>query len=232
MTTPEVPEDVLATTRASWQALAEHVLSKARHVQTGRIGLRATPGGIGTPPFPSPDDADGDQERQLRIDGTDLVLVDGDREERAPITTIRAAADLAGIEAGAPADVYTPHTPLDLDAPLTVDAGAAALIASWYELVNDALEVLRSEHVGDEPTIVQLWPEHFDLAISIGECNFGGSPGDDSIRQPYLYVGPWSPPEPDGDFWTEPFGAARTRDQVPDLDAAVAFFRDGLQRQH
>ena len=228
MTTPAVPEDVLATTRAALQTLAEHVLSKARHVQTGRIGLRATPGGIGTPPFPSP--VDDGRERQLRIDGTELVVVDGDDESRAPITTVRAAAAVAGVEAGAPADVYTPHTALDLDAHLVVDPGAVALIAAWYQLTNDALEVLRAEHAADAPSIVQLWPEHFDLAISIGECNLGGSPGDDSITQPYLYVGPWSPPAPDGDFWTEPFGAARTRDQIPDLDAAVAFFREGLDR--
>lgn len=228
MATPEVPEDVLATTRASLQTLAEHVLSKARHVQTGRIGLRATPGGIGTPPFPSP--TGHGRERQLRIEGTELVIVDGDTEARAAVTTVRAAAELAGIDAGAPAGVYTPHTALDLDAPLTIDAGAAALIAAWYQRTNDALEVLRAEHADDEPTIVQLWPEHFDLAISIGEANYGGSPGDDSIPQPYLYVGPWSPPAPDGDFWTEPFGAARTRDQIPDLDAAVAFFREGLAR--
>ena len=45
---------------------------------------------------------------------------------------------------------------------------------------------------------VQLWPEHFDLATTIDEVNYGGSPGDDGHPLPYLYVGPWTPPEPDG----------------------------------
>src|SRR5688572_27709621 len=109
MTHAEVPEAVFATTRTSLQTLAEHVLSKARHDATGRIGLRATPGGFGTPPFPSPT-SEG-TERQLRVDGTQLVLTDGEDERWIPITTVRAAAGLAGIEAGAPSDVYTPRTP-------------------------------------------------------------------------------------------------------------------------
>src|SRR5262249_28140276 len=52
-------------TRESLHALAEHVLSAARYRATGKIGLRATSNGFGTPPF-------GDDE-QLRIDGTTLV---------------------------------------------------------------------------------------------------------------------------------------------------------------
>ena len=42
----------------------------------------------------------------------------------------------------------------------------------------------------------QLWPEHFDLACEIGDAdagtraNYGASPGDAAIPEPYLYVGP------------------------------------------
>ena len=43
----------MVTTRLALQSLAEHVLSAARHRATGRIGLRAAPGGFATPPFPS-----------------------------------------------------------------------------------------------------------------------------------------------------------------------------------
>ena len=49
----------------------------------------------------------------------------------------------------------------------------------------------------DDPTEAQLWPEHFDLALSIGpdggRANVGASPGDADHDAPYLYVGPWEP---------------------------------------
>ena len=43
--------DAFIATRASLHTLAEHVLAPARHRVTGRIGLRATEGGFGAPPF-------------------------------------------------------------------------------------------------------------------------------------------------------------------------------------
>src|SRR3954454_7537470 len=99
------------TTRVALQAIAEHVLSAALHADTGRIGLRRTPGGFGTPVFDH-----GDRRRQIVVDGTDLEMRTGDQSRRAPITSLRAAGELVGIEPGAPTDVYTPATPLDLDA--------------------------------------------------------------------------------------------------------------------
>ena len=39
-----------------------------------------------------------------------------------------------------------------------------------------------------------LWPEHFDIGISVGEVNYGVSAGDGYLAVPYAYVGPWSPP--------------------------------------
>ena len=219
MTTTEA-----VSTRESLHILAEHVLCAARHAATGRIGLRQTPGGFGTPPFPS---AHGD--RRLRIDGDELVIEDDRGERRAPITTLRSAGELAEIAPGAPTEVFTPTTPLDLDAPLVVDAAEAAHLANWYLLVNAALEQLRSEVGADDDTIIQLWPEHFDLAVTIDEVNFGGSLGDDPHPTPYLYVGPWSPPEPDGGFWNEPFGSSLDSAEVHDATAALAYFRRGRQ---
>lgn len=220
-------DEPLVSTRLAWQAVAEHVLSAALHAATGRIGLRAAPGGFATPPYPAPD---GGGERRLRVEGTDLV-VEGDGVEvgRAPLTTLRAAAELAGTEPGAPTAVYTPSTPLDLDAPLPVDPGAAARLAAWFALVDEALAELSRQHEGDEPATVQLWPEHFDLATTIAEVNLGGSPGDDEHPRPYLYVGPWTPP-PVGGFWNEAFGASRDREDVADVGTALAFLREGLDR--
>ena len=75
--------------------------------------------------------------------------------------------------------------------PLDVDPDAAAVLADWYAFGDD---VLRS--LGGEPI---LWPEHFDIAIVIGEANYGFSPGDEQHAEPYAYVGPFAPVE--GELW-------------------------------
>ena len=72
-----------------------------------------------------------------------------------------------------------------------------------------------------------LWPEHFDVATTIGEINFGGSPGDEAHPLPYLYVGPWSLPDGDDPFWNEPFGASAPADPSLDVDMALGFFESG-----
>ena len=73
-----------------------------------------------------------------------------------------------------------------------------------------------------------LWPEHFDVAITLDEVNYGVSPGDTGIPEPYAYVGPWTPRT--GDFWNTPFGAARPLTTLGDDRAVLAFFREGQQR--
>ncbi len=121
--------------------------------------------------------------------------------------------------------MYTAVTPFDPTAPLEIDTGAAGEIADWLRLVGDALARFSADHADESPSIAQLWPEHFDLAISMGEANYGGSPPDDDIAAPYLYVGPWKPRA--GEFWTEPFGASLVRRDGMDVDDAVALFEDG-----
>ena len=98
----------LAATRASLHALAEHVLCAARYQAIGRIGLQVVPGGFATQPF--------DDDRRVAVIGTDVVVRVDAAERRARITTLRAAASLAGIEPGAPAQVFTPTTDIDPDA--------------------------------------------------------------------------------------------------------------------
>jgi hypothetical protein len=214
-----------ASSRLSLQAVAEHVLSAALHTATGRIGLRPSPNGFSTPAFPHQGG-----ERRIAVDGVEIVVIDDGREQRSPLTTLRATTALTGVEPGAPTSVYTPSTPLDLDAPLAIDPAHATAIAAWYALVAEALEALRAERPGEEPSIVQLWPEHFDLACTISEVNYGGSPGDGGHDLPYLYVGPFAPPPADGDYWNEPFGASRSRDQIARVEDALAFFREGEAR--
>ena len=213
----------LASTRASWHALAEHVLGAARHRSTGRIGLEVVPGGFATPPF-------GDDGRTLAVIGTELVVRAAGAEERATPATLRQAGELAGIEPGAPAEVYKPATVCDLDAPLVLDAAWAGRLADWYALGDEALRRFRAEIAEEEPSTITLWPEHLDVAIRAGRVNYGASPGDEHVGEPYVYVGPdVVPGGPDG-FWNEPFGALRTWADVHSSSEAEAFFRTGRDR--
>jgi hypothetical protein len=74
-----------------------------------------------------------------------------------------------------------------------------------------------------------LWPEHFDVAVTEGEVNYGVSPGDDYHPMPYAYVGPWT--QRTGSFWNAPFGAVRGLDPRHDVDElaadVVAFLTEG-----
>lgn len=214
----------LAATRDGWHRVAEHILASALHAETGEIALSVSPGGFRTPAF----GADG---RFLAVDGIDLVLGGAGSSRRAALTTLRAAAEFAGITPGAPAEVYPPATPLEPDEPLLLDPAAARVLADWYGLGAEALSRFAAEIRGDGPGPAVLWPEHFDVGITAGVINYGASPGDGHIPDPYVYVGPHGgPPAGDPAFWNTPFGAARTIHQIGAATDAVAFFRDGRAR--
>lgn len=221
MTMPEQ----FAETRESLHTLAEHIMAATRYHAIGRIGLQVVPGGFATPPF-------GDDQRSIGVEGTELVLRVGGRERRTSITTLRAAGEFAGVEPGAPSNVYKPATPCNLDAPLPVDADAARRLADWYALGDAALRRLTLEIAGDQPSDLTLWPEHLDVAIRAGEVNYGASPGDAKVPEPYLYVGPTGLDlAATGDsFWNQRFGATVTWEDIGSVEDAVAFFRQG--RRH
>jgi hypothetical protein len=206
-------------TRAALHTLAEHMLAPLRHAANGKIGLRFTYHGFGTP-FVGDD-------RQVRIE--DGVLLDGER--RHALTTLRAASEFLGT-AGGPTGVFQPTTPFELDAPLVVDPAAATALGHWFGFTTALVEQLRAEAAPeDDPTRPQLWPEHFDVAIATGppggRANYGGSPGDEDHPEPYLYVGPFEPPT--GSFWNEPFGASLSyRDIVAGADP-LQFLRRGRE---
>lgn len=220
-----LPPTVL-TTRDALHAVAEHVLAPVRYRVDGHIGLRPTPGGFGTPELP-----DGEV---VRVEGSDIVHERSGEERRAPLTTLRAAAEFVGVPVGAPANVYTPATTLDPDAALAVDAPAARALADWYALAHMCLAEACGLHPDTAPSSRQLWPEHFDLAMDLGDeaagtrATYGASPGDDTIAEPYLYVSPWDPARKTGPFAEHPFGAASAYAALvaaPEPErAAVAFF--------
>jgi len=182
-----------AATVASLHRLAEEVVAPARKPEN-EIALRATPGGFGTPPFEF-----AGQERQVRAEGAELVYRVGDEEQRARITSIASAGALV-------ADLLPESAKLDEER-LALDARAAVVLGAWYELGAAVLSGLIGEaNPEDDASEINLWPEHFDLAIELGpeaddaRANYGFSPGDADHPEPYLYVGPWTA-EVEGELW-------------------------------
>lgn len=127
--------------------------------------------------------------------------------------------------------------------PLQVGAEVTAALSDLQALTTVALgELIAGAGADAEPDPIRLWPEHFDVATTLGDeaagtrANFGGSPGDADHGLPYLYVGPWAdPPDPADPFWNaRGFRGAELRyDELlgaPDqLAAAVAFLRRGSE---
>src|SRR4051812_35588111 len=118
--------DEFAATLFSLHAVAEHVLAAARYAATGHIGLSVVPGGFTTGPF-------GPEPTSVSVVDGRLSVRRGSAEQHAAITTLRDAADLVGIEPGAPSEVYKPATACDPDAALVVEPQAAHRITSWFE---------------------------------------------------------------------------------------------------
>jgi len=234
---PPPPDgDAVVTTRRAWHAVAEHVVAPARHRATGKIGLRFTRGGFGTPFFPD----DGD-ERQVRVDGTRFVVVRDGVVTDTPLTTVGTVAEAAQITPGAPTGVYVPTTPLDPSARLEIDDAAVALLGDWFGFAASLLEQVRAEAPPTEraATRLQLWPEHFDLSIDLGADDrrgtFGASPGDEAHPLPYLYVTHWVDVEHDH-YWNDAafggasLGLAALHDADDQRAAALDFFRSGQSR--
>lgn len=227
MLAPITDPDAFLATRRSWHTLAERVLAPARHRDSGHIGLRAAPGGFATPSFGAG--------RVLAVNGTELVITEGGTTTRHPITTLRSAADTVGIEPDAETGVYTATTPSDPDAVLSVDAASATRLCDWINFGAELLGHWRRTHAHDTPTEIQLWPEHFDLALDLGaegrRANYGASPGDGDHPLPYVYVGPWN--ASDDPFWNAGTYARLGYEELVDGSdpgaTALAFFARGFE---
>ena len=199
-------------TRQGLHAVAELLLAGPQHREHGTIRLRAVPGGFGTVSGPD-----------VQVVGAELVRSTGAGLLRLSLDGARIdeLAAQAGLEPGAPVGVYPDSTGASLDHRLQVDSRHAERLADWFEVGDRALRRL------DPQAVPVIWPEHFDLAISLGEVNYGVSPGDGYSAEPYAYVGPFT--QRPGAFWNAPFGATRSIGEVGTADAVVDFFEQGRQ---
>ncbi len=205
---PLVDVDVWSATRLGLHRVGAYVLSPARRRANTKIGLRYTVGGFGTPWFIDPETG---IETQLRVEGHELVVQQGDDVRRTAVTTLRAAGEFVGIEPDVEwASQFDIPGPGDLDAELGIDPAAAAALGAWYGLAHSVLEELRGDADSVDPSFPQLWPEHFDPAIETGSdearhrASFGFSPGDaeGGSPTPYVYVAAWYPDAvPDHPMW-------------------------------
>lgn len=176
----------LVETRLSLHRVAAYVVSPARRRTNGKIGLRWTLGGVGTPFF-------GDDE-QVRIVRGDLIHQRGATAEAQPISTLTRAAAfvLDGVPDIAWAQGFDVPASGDPDASLDVDPEAASYLGDWYGFASSVLEEVRADAESTHESVVQLWPEHFDAAFDClaadRRATLGASPGDNAVAQPYLYV--------------------------------------------
>ena len=228
----------LPDTRAALHRVAVHVLARRRAALVGKIGLRAAPDGIAIA-------AAGPEHEVVRTSGAWLL-----RERTGDAPTTRAlrldgasladAARLVEVDLASPLDVGRDTPPVgDPDAPLSIDDRAARVLGGWFAFGCSVLDELLATHGdGHAPSVVQLWPEHFDLGADVvagGErVDLGASPGDGHVAEPYLYVGPWTKDRPGDDrYWNASFGATLSHADLLAADdphaAGVAFLRRGLE---
>jgi hypothetical protein len=201
-------QQTLERTRRSLHGVAELVLAGPQYDASEDIRLRVTPGGFGTVTTPD-----------LRVEQLELVSPTA----RLPLGgTFAGLARAVGVGARSLRDVYADGPDVGYDDPILVDAEAVSLIVDAFAIGDEAL---RAFDPGQQPV---LWPEHFDVGITSAEVNYGVSPGDAHLREPYAYVGPWTPLE--GEFWNTSFGAARPVAGIRDTGALLDFFREGAER--
>jgi hypothetical protein len=210
------PPPTLAEARLAMHRLAVYVVSPARRRVNGKLGLRWTLGGFGTPFF------GGDE--QVRVVGAQLVRQQGEAAKAEPITTLAAAGALVldGPPDAGSAEGFDVPPIGDLDEELAVDPVSADFLGDWYGFAYSVLEELRADRGSVEATRVQLWPEHFDAAVDClpadRRATFGASPGDAAVAEPYLYVLPWHVDDARSVLWN----AQTFRGAILPLSALVA----------
>lgn len=231
---PALPATYVETV-VSLNQVAFFGMAPARHAANGKVGLRYTYRGFGTPFF-------GD-DVQVRIDGDRLVVQKNEKVRDVSITSVRAAAEFIGLpyrEKWGP-EWHDPPKPVDPDQSLKVDVEAAYVASDVIGFAFSILEQLRYESLTSDPSRVQLWPEHFDVAVDLGDSDrgqraaFGVSPGYAAHPEPFVYVSPWDKSNLDDSFWNADFfaGAVLEYSELLDADdqrqAALTFLNRGRE---
>ncbi|WP_354643614.1 hypothetical protein [Kitasatospora camelliae] len=199
----------LVSTRRALHAVAELLLAGPQYRASGTIRLRAHPGGFATRLEP-----------RLQVVGAELMGAGRRLPLRA--TTCAELAAAVGVEPGAPAGLYGDGSGASPQDAVDADPVAAELIAGCFAAAD---AVLRELFPGADPVI---WPEHFDIGVTVDGVNYGVSPGDAYSSAPYAYVGPHTPRT--GPFWNAPFGAARPMSELADRPALREFLAEGCRQ--
>ena len=200
----------LTRTRRSLHAVAELLLAGPQYDASGTIRLRVVPGGFATTAAPD-----------VRVAGVSLLALGASE----PMTgrSPRELAAAVGVAPRSMADVYSGGSGMGVDERLALDDAQARLLLGALALGDAALR----EWVPDAEPV--LWPEHFDVGVTVREVLYGVSPGDGYLSTPYCYVSPGTKPPADA-FWAAPFGAARALASLTDAAAVRDFFTEGRDR--
>lgn len=199
--------EAYVTTRRQLRGVAESFVAGPQYRSAGTIRLAVRPDGFTGTTIP------------VAVRGTELVWGD----EAATLTgPVGALASRTGLDVGPPEGAYAITDALAPDVDLDLDPASAELIHRSLYAGGFALTtaVPRAHPV--------LWPEHFDVAVTEDEVNYGVSPGDDFHPLPYAYVGPFE--SHIGEFWNAPFGAFLALDPAHDLDRLATDVREFFDR--
>lgn len=221
------------TTREGLHQVAFFAIAPKRYEANGKMGLRYTHQGFGTPFF-------GDDE-QVRVEGDLLVYQKGGDVTSTPLTTVGEACDHLDIPYREVwfEDFHDPLTPVGGEEGLQIDPKAALAIGDWFGFATLVLESARRTPGAEDVTRVQLWPEHFDPAFEMGShekghrASFGASPGDEANPEPYLYVAAWEEIDRSDPFWNDASfnGASLSYQELLDsknqIETAVDFLKQG-----
>jgi succinate dehydrogenase / fumarate reductase iron-sulfur subunit len=209
-----------AQTRRSLHGVAELLLAGTQRRANRSIKLVVTDDGFATGPLPRPP-------WLIAVHGNHLVIGDGALTLALQGTFADLAAN-AGVACAPPADAYPPASGCKGSDRLSVDPAATAELIRALQIGDHACRVMAATYAAADPPVPVLWPEHFDVGITLDAVNYGVSPGDDAIPEAYAYVGPHTARK--GKFWNQPFGAARAISEFEDADAVLTFFEEGRRQ--
>ena len=227
-----VPEG-FETTRQALHQIGFFAVAPKRFAETGKLGLRYTRLGFGTPFF--------GEDEQVRVESGNLAYQRRDAVTMKSVASVGEACEFLGIPYRETwfDGFHDPLAPVGPDVPLDIDPKAADAIGDWFGFTTLVLERLRRTPGAVDVARVQLWPEHFDPAVELGSqdnghrASYGASTGDDAHPEPYLYVAAWADIDRSDPFWNDTtfngasISYAELLDSDDQVETALGFLRNG-----